>query len=240
MCMDNKANVGKDLMYSGTLGGNIGRGAANFTPTSQPEVQPEIRRATLVNLVSTPSNEVSNAVVDKLPVDNSTQSKELGVDQEKEVSVKNESPEDISKNKIKSKYDILKLREDAASEFDKKSEDLKNVKYTNPALEYSKWLYSKDKNEKYPALRAALLGTMIGPVTNLVTEPLGRLAKFGSENGLDLSKAHPSVVAQNIRRGAMDDFIIKYASPRMAAKQLNDYSSGVTMTPVQTISSYGY
>lgn len=43
--MDNQNNLGKDKMYSGTLGGNINRGAANFTPSKTAE--PEIRKASV-------------------------------------------------------------------------------------------------------------------------------------------------------------------------------------------------
>jgi hypothetical protein len=240
MCMDNQANVGKDSMYSGKLGGNIGRGAANFTPTpSAPEPAQEVRRAI-------PVESVPPLLKRQSDVDTTTTSQELGTQDALPVEsepvsqtppTKKEDP-NLAKNS-----ELLRMREEAAAEFDKKAEELKGSEQTNPALEYSKWLYSSDKDAKYPLLRGALLGTLIGPASTLVTEPLGRIAKFSGEKGLIKGFSDPSVVAQNIRRGQFDATLQTGSDKKRLSKsagQMVDYKSGVTLTPVTTISPYGY
>lgn len=193
MCMDNKANVGKDAMYSGTLGGNIGRGAANFTSAqtpAQPEVKPVVQSTSPVvsevpSLLKRPAPETSITPEEKQSMASELFDKEYG--SEKKVD------ESVPPNKTSIPLEQIDYTREQAA---------KAVEST-PKPESTNWSAFFEKRSSAP--KAA---------NEFLAKALTKLSNVDVFKGVD----SPEVRAENIRRGVYDNVLFAESAPTNAKR----------------------
>jgi hypothetical protein len=212
--MDNQANVGKDSMYSGKLGGNIGRGAANFTPTpSAPDPAPEVRRAIPVEsvppLLKRSSDEPSIPAQEKMDMATELFNNEFS--NKKDIPIPSK---DSSNNVVPlSNTEIDSTRELAAKAVESSKPDGK-----------TDWFSLVSKRSSAPEY-----------ANRFIANGLETLSNIDIFKGID----SPEVKAENIRRGVYDEILFNGNTPQFA-KRTSTLDKKTSKKPSDLESKYAF